>query len=419
MHHHSARAAGLGAEIERARLRRGLSQRGLSDRTGVARATLVNLENGTGSTTALATVLRALDCRFYEQPDGLELGQWVKERRQASRLSQERFCAIAGISKPALIRVEAGGGNILSLVRALSATGATMTLVQSKRSPPGPLKKVSVISPLRYPGGKSRALPFLSRYMPSHIEEYREPFAGGAAMAFFVGQKHPGAKIWINDAYTPLVAFWRTLQHPEATQRLVAELLHLRRQCADHRAAKALFSQLREVIGQQSVDEPTMAVAFYVLNRCSFSGLGARSSFSSQAAEQRWTLQHIRRLEDLTPLMMHWKVTNLDYTSVMREPWTSTHAFSFVDPPYEVVGERLYGNQDRRPSFEHTKFREEIRASESRTMLTYNYHWDDGRFFSDWQFIGWDLRYSIQSNAIYKMTQKRRQEMLLLNYAPT
>lgn len=419
MHHHSARAAGLGVEIERARLRRGLSRRGLSAQAGLARATLVNLENGTGSLTALATALRALDYRFYEQPDELELGQWVKERRQASRLSQERFCAIAGISKPALIRVEAGGGNILSLVRALSATGATMTLVPSKRSPPVPLRKVSAISPLRYPGGKSRALPFLSQYMPSYIEEYREPFAGGAAMAFFVGQKHPDAKIWINDAYTPLVAFWRTLQNPEATQRLVGELLHLRRQCADDRAAKALFSQLRAVIGQPRVDEATMAVAFYVLNRCSFSGLGARSSYSAQSAEQRWTVQHIRKLETLTQLIMHWKVTNLDYTTVMREPWTSTHAFSFIDPPYEIVGERLYGAQDSSYSFKHAKFREELRDCKSRTMLTYNYHSDDGRFFGNWQSIGWDLRYSIQSNVIYKMTKKRRQEMLLLNYAPT
>ncbi len=418
MHHHIARASGLGAEIERARLTKGLSQRKLSDRTGLARATLVNLENGTGSVAALATVLRALDCRFYEQPDGLDLGRWARDRRQSSRLSQERFCAIAGISKPALIKVESGAGNVLSLVKALSATGATMTLVPSVRSPPVPLRRTSAISPLRYPGGKSRALPFLSRYMPSYIDEYREPFAGGAAMAFFVSQKYPDAKIWINDAYTPLVSFWRTLQDPEATERLVAELLNLRRQCADDRAAKALFSQLREVIGQPSVDESTRAVAFYVLNRCSYSGLGARSSFSAQSAEQRWTVNHIKKLKALTPLMMRWRVTNLDYTSVMREPWTRTHAFLFVDPPYEIVGERLYGDQNCSPPFDHTKFREEICASKPRTMLTYNYHSDDGRFFSDWQFVGWDLRYSIQSNAIYKMTQKRRQEMLLINYAP-
>ena len=41
-------------------------------------------------------------------------------------------------------------------------------------------------SPLRYPGGKSRAIKFLKDYFPKDFMEYREPFFGGGS---FIGRK--------------------------------------------------------------------------------------------------------------------------------------------------------------------------------------------------------------------------------------
>ena len=38
-------------------------------------------------------------------------------------------------------------------------------------------------TPLRYPGGKSRAVPKLCQWLPAEITEYREPFLGGGSMA--------------------------------------------------------------------------------------------------------------------------------------------------------------------------------------------------------------------------------------------
>ena len=40
-------------------------------------------------------------------------------------------------------------------------------------------------TPLRYPGGKSRAAAQLYKWFPAQIEEYREPFIGGASMALW------------------------------------------------------------------------------------------------------------------------------------------------------------------------------------------------------------------------------------------
>lgn len=418
MDHSFARAQGLGAEIERARISRRITQRGLAASSGVSRATIANLEAGRGSSAALSTILKVLDWSFYEQPHDIGLGAWVKERRQAAKFSQERFCATARISKPALVKIERGGGNLLTLVKALAALGTTMTLRPGENSAVPKLTASAVMSPLRYPGGKSRALPFLAKHMPDHIEEYREPFVGGASMALFVSQKHPNARIWINDAYAPLISFWRTLQDPVATELLVAQLIQLRLQHRDTGAAKALFGQLRSLIEQPNADDGTRALSFYVLNRCSFSGLGPSGSFSPESAEKRWTLQSIRRLEKLTDIVKHWRVTNLDYEVVFREPWSKTHTFSFVDPPYEVVGERLYGAQYGALPFDHARLRDVIGAIPARTMITYNHNSTLMKQFADWRHIGWDLSYSVQSNASYKSKQQRRQELLILNYPP-
>ena len=78
-------------------------------------------------------------------------------------------------------------------------------------------------TPLRYPGGKSRAMKFLGEYFPKNIESYVEPFLGGGSVALWVTQKYPNANIHVNDSYHPLYAFWHQLQEQgtEMRERLI------------------------------------------------------------------------------------------------------------------------------------------------------------------------------------------------------
>ena len=72
----------------------------------------------------------------------------------------------------------------------------------------------SLKTPLRYPGGKSRALSKLLQYIPDlkEFEEYREPFLGGGSVALEVSKRYPRLEIWVNDLYEPLYNFWREVQ---------------------------------------------------------------------------------------------------------------------------------------------------------------------------------------------------------------
>ena len=67
-------------------------------------------------------------------------------------------------------------------------------------------------TPLRYPGGKSRAVPKLCQWLPENITEYREPFLGGGSMAIEMTKRYPDIPIWVNDLYKPLYNFWLVLR---------------------------------------------------------------------------------------------------------------------------------------------------------------------------------------------------------------
>lgn len=122
-------AADLGAQIVHARRSRKLAQRSIAMSVGISRMTLANLESGRGTVVALVALLRALEHRFTEQPADLELGAWIAQSRKQLDLSQERLSIQAGVSKPAIVRIERGEGTIATLVAAMDALGLLLSLI--------------------------------------------------------------------------------------------------------------------------------------------------------------------------------------------------------------------------------------------------------------------------------------------------
>jgi len=53
--------------------------------------------------------------------------------------------------------------------------------------------QTKVKSPLRYPGGKSRALKHILPIIPK-FDEFREPFLGGGSVFLALKQKYPNKK---------------------------------------------------------------------------------------------------------------------------------------------------------------------------------------------------------------------------------
>ena len=76
------------------------------------------------------------------------------------------------------------------------------------------MKTPILTTPIRYPGGKSKAVKKLYEYLPNieDYDEWREPFLGGGSMSIEITKKFPDMKIWVNDLYPALFTFWTVLQ---------------------------------------------------------------------------------------------------------------------------------------------------------------------------------------------------------------
>ena len=262
-------------------------------------------------------------------------------------------------------------------------------------------------TPLRYPGGKSRAIKFLSQHLPK-IESYREPFLGGGSMALYVTQTYPNTDVWVNDLYYPLYAFWVTLR--DHGQQLCDDLRELKTELGEsYDAHRRAFDDAKDKLNNDLYES---GFNFYVANKCSFSGLTANSSFSKQASRANFTFRGIDKLPALSELIQGWRITNQSYEELLY----GRNAFVFLDPPY-AIKDNLYGNKgDMHKSFDHEWFAAQACASDNKCMITYNSELFIKDRFPDWYQKDWDLTYTMRSSGTYTKDQKKRKELLLLNY---
>jgi len=271
----------------------------------------------------------------------------------------------------------------------------------------------SLKTPLRYPGGKSRACEKMGPYFPDlrNYAEFREPFLGGGSIAIYITKKYPNLDIWVNDLYEPLVNFWQQLQIFGNDLKNKLEELKLRNNTPE--LARELFLQAKEQINDQSVPSIDRAVAFYIVNKCSFSGLTESSSFSQQASVSNFSLRGIEKLPAYSKLIEHWRITNYSYDYLMDG---NKDAFMYLDPPYDIK-DNLYGRKgSMHKGFDHDKFAADCDANDMDQLISYNSDQLVKDRFTRWNAAEFDLTYTMRSVGEYMREQKQRKELLLFNY---
>ena len=266
---------------------------------------------------------------------------------------------------------------------------------------------------LRYPGGKSRAVAKMDPYFPDlrDYKEYREPFLGGGSVAIHVAKKYPHLNIWVNDLYQPLVNFWQQLQ--DRGDILKDTLVDLKTSNNTPELAKELFLQSKEKVNDQTLSAIDRAVHFYVVNKCSFSGLTESSSFSAQASSNNFTLRGIEKLPGYSKIISDWKITNLTYEQLLTD---DKDTFTYLDPPYEI-GSNLYGRRgSMHKGFDHDTFAGDCDRFIGHQLISYNSSQLIKDRFTDWNAAEFDLTYTMRSVGEYMRDQKERKELLLFNY---
>ena len=271
-------------------------------------------------------------------------------------------------------------------------------------------------TPLRYPGGKSRAVTKMDQYFPDLRDyvEFREPFLGVGSVAIHISKKYPHLKITVNDLYEPLVNFWMNLQMFGVEMK--DQLLDYKLTHNDPDSARELFNNSKDILGKTNNSSLDRAVAFYIVNKCSFSGLTESSSFSSQASRSNFSVRGIEKLPGYSEIISNWNINGYSYEYLMTNNMHDG-IFMYLDPPYDIK-DNLYGKKgSMHKNFDHDQFAKDCDKYSIPMMVSYNSDQLVKDRFKGWNAAEFDLTYTMRSVGEYMRDQKKRKELILMNYS--
>ena len=267
---------------------------------------------------------------------------------------------------------------------------------------------IKIKSVLRYPGGKSRVVKTIRKYIPPHFEEFREPFVGGGSIFIALKQDLPDSVDFvINDINPDVYLFWKYLKDDgEGFRNAVVSI-------------KNRFDTGRELFNYYSNEEQEWndferALRFFILNRITFSGLVDSGGFSQESYEKRFTESIINKLVPLANLIKDIEITNKDYNHLLKEG--RKDVFLFLDPPYfNSRDSKLYGkNGDFHKNFDHENFAEKMKRCGHRWLITYDDSPEIRELFNFAHINCWNFSYGM-TNA-KKSKSRNGNELIITNY---
>lgn len=267
----------------------------------------------------------------------------------------------------------------------------------------------TIRSPLRYPGGKTRAIRQIMPIIPERFLEYREPFIGGGSVLFALYGDF-GTSVsnyWINDLNYDLYCFWKIAR--DCNDELVDKIRHLKNKIPDGRE---LYHYLRQPENMRT--DFDLAVRFFIMNRITFSGVVDSGGYSAQSFNGRFTESSIERLSFIDAVLQDVEISHGDYVELLEAP--GDDVFIFLDPPYyTATNSRLYGVKgELHTGFDHERFAADMQACKHKWLITY----DDSDYirelFDFADIVPWNLQYGMNN---YKQdTAAKGKELFIKNY---
>lgn len=219
-------------------------------------------------------------------------------------------------------------------------------------------------SPLRYPGGKTRAIKKLESYVKTyyaHCKTVLSPFFGGGSFEIYLHDQ--GWKVYGNDLFKPLYMFWKQTQLDlDALVKSVKAKMPV---------TKTAFMSMRESI-MKLATPLDISTVYYIINRTSFSGATFCGGYSEQAASGRLNDASLATLASL-------KIASIEFYNLDYGAFLDLHSFAsadndvliYADPPYYITS-YIYGKDgDLHESFNHVAFAAKIKKYK-QWILSYN-----------------------------------------------
>lgn len=247
-------------------------------------------------------------------------------------------------------------------------------------------------SPLRYPGGKTRATNLLLELIPTTNTLY-SPFFGGGSLEFAWAEANPQGQIIARDNFSQLVCFWEEVfkgNHVAIADRSEQFL----------QISKPTFKKLQHLLILGEGSKLEIATWFFIVNRASFSG----ATLSGGMAEgERFTQTACDRLRHITLPNIQFQQANV-FNSIRRRTKRFDNGVIFLDPPYALKNSKLYGVKgSTHHGFNHERLAgilKKLNAQGTKWIMTYN---DDPyikHLYNGMSFIHEQWSYGMSANKI-------------------
>ena len=268
-------------------------------------------------------------------------------------------------------------------------------------------------SPLRYPGGKSRAVSkIVGKYIIPNIPKSKKvcsPFFGGGSIEIDLAKR--GFRVYGYDAFPPLVDFWQVLlKNPNKLANATEKKL---------RVSRKKFDQIQENFRNKSgrSSKNTNAVIFYLLNRTSYSGTTLSGGMAiDHDKSNHWEKINPRFNKASVERLRNFSVKNLTINRLDFRKSILKHkdAFVYADPPYYIGKKNLYGNQgDMQFKQKDHEDLAKILKKRKHWAISYNDTPEVRKLYDGFKFE--ELRWSYGMSDVKSRKKKHSNEILILS----
>ncbi|MFW0119828.1 DNA adenine methylase [Rothia sp. P5764] len=235
------------------------------------------------------------------------------------------------------------------------------------------------VSPLRYPGGKTKISKYLSKLHTQNgaPEIWFEPFGGGLGAGLKLLEQDLIGELWFCEANPSLATFWTYILCNATDFEKYLQVQYSSMSLIKFREAQSILAN------PLPGNDLEIAAATLVVNRCSRSGIidpkaspiGGAKQDGQYTVSARWNIKrtidqikHIKKYSHSIRFIGHDGVKSVQ--ELADSGINDDELFIFVDPPYVKEGNRLYKYGMTRN--QHEKLADTLLASPYPWALTYD-----------------------------------------------
>ena len=257
-----------------------------------------------------------------------------------------------------------------------------------------------LLTPLRYPGGKTSLFEFFDEVIKRHEWQditYIEPYAGGAGAAISLLLLEKVNSIVINDYDPAIYSFWLAIK--EHNTEFIERILNTPTTVEEWERQKKVYK------AADISDRLSLGFATFFLNRTNRSGIlsagpiGGKRQLGEWKIDARYNKQKlIEKIKLIGLYSDRITIINEDGADVIERYAKDPKGFFYIDPPYFVKGADLYLNAFKLK--DHQKLANSLNThSKAKWLLSYDNEKEILDLYPDRQHRTFDLKYSAHHNS--------------------